>query len=994
MQRILLAILLLGLLAPGARAAHLVGGDLSFSCQGNNRYNFRLTVYRDRESSTGAAHDQPAYIFIYNLDNNQLFNSYSANYNTVPLVANNDLGPCLQNPDPPNLDFAVYRFNNINLPPNGRGYRVVYQRCCRSEEPLNLQSNFDGFGQGSSYEVLITPAVIADCGGAGAIPELTFDDPPPTQWCANELVTNDQSVDPLILAHVDSVVYSLCAPFDGGSGSDCVLPSPADVGNCSDFTPNCSQPCPYSSVRYNAGYTAGRPMGLTSLIEIDPQTGLLSVEPTNLGVFVVGICATAYKNGQPWATIARDFSFKVFDCVADAASDPVAVNGATTGPALYPGVGQVNAAYLVCSDYTVPFSQTSPNALSHFWDFGVPGTDADTSILPFPSFTFPDTGTYLITYVVNRNEPCVDTAYGVVRIFPRVNPGFGASFGCFTLPVQFTDTTLTTLSNNQVVAWDWDFGDGTTLSGVQEPQHTYAAPGNYTVELEVTTALGCVDNFSLQVSPEPSPVAAFGNLLGCTGAEHQFENLSTLNGTALESYSWNFGSGFGLTTTNDQPPVQVYPDSGLYTIQLAATSLNGCSDTATAQLLIVDQVEPAYSWLPASICPGQEVQFTNETLEYYDSLRWTIDGTVFRVENPLVTFTTPGEKQVTLEAWSNGICGGALTMGVTVEIGPLAYFETDSTCTGSTYTFVNESQENGIAIDAFFWEFGDGATSTDINPTHIYTVPGDYTVQLVAFTELVCSDTFQADIPVKEGIVPDFTWQPDTICEASTSVSFENTSSGGPWDAVHWDFGDDSTSAAAAPAHIYAGAGFYEVFLEITDDICGVLETSRTVEVLDVPDLDLPDTLNICDGIRKTLRVDDRGSYLVYWSTGDSLTDRITIDNRYDSVQVVVNNRGCINSDVTVITRDCPAYLPNTFTPNGDGVNDYFGPLDYNITSFTLRIYNRFGEEVFATSSFSAPWDGTYKGKPAPLDTYVYSFSGIGLDEKELFQIGTVTILR
>ena len=107
------------------------------------------------------------------------------------------------------------------------------------------------------------------------------------------------------------------------------------------------------------------------------------------------------------------------------------------------------------------------------------------------------------------------------------------------------------------------------------------------------------------------------------------------------------------------------------------------------------------------------------------------------------------------------------------------------------------------------------------------------------------------------------------------------------------------------------------------------------ISILDIPFLDLPDTLNICDGIREVLRVDDEGIYLVYWSTGDSLVNHISIDNSYDAYGVTVNNRGCVNSDVTIITRDCPAYLPNTFTPNGDGVNDRFGPLQYNIESIS-----------------------------------------------------------
>ncbi|MCP4124821.1 MAG: PKD domain-containing protein [Bacteroidetes bacterium] len=1005
MGRKLLLLVLLGWFCLESEAAHLVGGDLSFSCQGNDRYNFTLTVYRDRQSSTGATHDQPAYIFIYNLDNGQLFSSHSANFGSTPIVSNNDLGDCLSIPpsSQPSIDFASYRFTNINLPLNTRGYQVLYQRCCRSTDAANLQDNSDGYGQGSTYEVIITPNVMADCGSAATTPEFEFEDPPPTQWCAGQVVTNDQSVNPAILTHVDSVVYSLCAPYEGGSGTDCINPTPAafgGTGNCFDFSTFCSQPCSFSSVSYMPGYSSQAPFGLGSNVTIDPSTGILSVEPDFLGTFVVGICATAYLNGQAWTKISRDYSYKVFDCDREGASPPEAVDGGLLDPVIVNGIGEIEAVYLICSEFTVEFDQSSPNPLNHWWDFGVRGVDNDTSILPFPTYTFPDTGTYLITYVVNRNEPCVDTAYGIVKIFPRLVPSFYANadgnVGCFTLPFEFIDTTLSTLAENPVIAWDWDFGDGTTDSGTPTPTHTYSNPGTYTVEMQIETALGCIDDFTIQVSPEPAPVAGIGDLLNCSGEAHQFQNLSNLNGSALLNYSWDFGDGNGFfyTTTDLNPPPQTYADSGVYTIQLAASSSNGCSDTAVAQLIIADRVEAEFIYDPLTICPGQIVQFNNTTLQYYDSLSWDIDGNTYSIEDPTYTYTTPGIKPTTLTVYSNGICGDAITENITVEIGPLAYFETDSTCTGSLYQFQNLSQENGITIDEFLWDFGDGFSISEEHPTHIYENPGVYIVEVIAATSLACNDTFSTTIPVKLGITPDFTWTPDTICETLTLVQYSNTSIGGPWDAVLWEFGDDSTDISANPSHIYEEAGFYIPTLTITDDVCGVVDTFKTIEILDVPILELPGTLNICDGIIKTLQVDNPGNYIVYWSTGDSLVNSININNSYDSVSVWVNNRGCTNSNLTIVTRDCPAYLPNTFTPNGDGVNDYFGPLPNNIESFTLEIYNRWGELVYTTTSLSDPWDGKQDGDDAHVDTYVYSFRGIGLDNKPLYQFGTVSVIR
>jgi gliding motility-associated-like protein len=163
---------------------------------------------------------------------------------------------------------------------------------------------------------------------------------------------------------------------------------------------------------------------------------------------------------------------------------------------------------------------------------------------------------------------------------------------------------------------------------------------------------------------------------------------------------------------------------------------------------------------------------------------------------------------------------------------------------------------------------------------------------------------------------------------------------------------------------------------------------------LKVPEANLPDSVNLCDGVVYSLQATGNQAFDILWSTGQT-SEGIIIDNSLDTVIIVIDNSGCISSDTTIITKDCPAYLPNSFTPNGDGVNDVFLPLPFNITSFTLKIYDRWGDLVFETDSFTNGWDGRYKnGSKAPLDVYNYVLDGVGLDEKVLFQHGIVQLIR
>jgi gliding motility-associated-like protein len=978
-------------------AAHLAGGDLTFQCRGNNLYSFQLKVYRDAFAT--AAHDNPAYIFIYNNDNGQLFLSRGQAPATISTVVNNDLGPCLQNPSPPRFDFATYNFTGIQLPPNNNGYRVVYQRCCRTNDLINIIPNFDGIAQGSTYEIQITPKVMQECNGSAvSLPIFEFQEFPPTQLCASEEVIVDQSVRNTIFPFADSVIYSLCAPFSGGSGTNCIIPDPNVTGsNCNTPDGLCDAPCSYAPLIYSTGYSFQTPMGNLSQVEIDKYTGELIVNPRATGVYVVGLCAVAYKDGQIWSTNRRDFQFKVFDCIADGATPPIAQNGDPL-PLNTVDIDSivVESVYLVCNELTVNFQQSSPQALSYWWDFGVPGVDSDTSILANPVFTYPDTGTYVVTFVVNINQPCVDTAYGVVKIFPQFEAEFSFVSGCFSIPVQFTDLSISTLVDNPIVDWQWTFGDGTTAN-VPSPTHQYTQASSFNVTLNAATALGCTDSYSATVVTQPAPLANFTNLLNCTGFSHQFNNTSTLNGTNLDKYIWDFGlgGGFNFETTEVQPPLQTYNTAGDYEIGLIVISTSGCSDTIRQTLVVRDTVQANFVYSATAICPGQAVQFSNTTSQSFDDLLWSIDGSSFNTNSPIYTFETPGIKTVSLIVYSNTVCGDTLTREVLVENGPTANFEVDSACTTLAYTFENTSQDNGFIIDDYIWDFGDGTSASGFSPTHTYNTPGNYDVSLVVSSSLaICSDTMVKTISVKEIIAADFTFSPDTICADITAVTFANASTGGSYDSLIWDTDDDSLILTDNPTYLFSNEGNYAVTLSIYDDICGASEMTKSVAVLKVPEANLPDSVNLCDGVVYSLQATGNQAFDILWSTGQT-SEGIIIDNSLDTVIIVIDNSGCISSDTTIITKDCPAYLPNSFTPNGDGVNDVFLPLPFNITSFTLKIYDRWGDLVFETDSFTNGWDGRYSnGSKAPLDVYNYVLDGVGLDEKVLFQHGIVQLIR
>ena len=187
-----------------SKAEHLVGGEISYTCLGNNEYLVTLKIYRDCLSS-GAAFDFNANMTIY--QGNTLFmNTSWDGFETVdiPIIAS---GPCYVNPPNLCLEMGIYE-RVMMLPPSPLGYTIVHQRCCRGPSILNLNIPET---QGNTYFIDIPPNDVP-CNSSAV-----FDDLPPATICANEpLVFDHSATEP----DGDELVYELCTPFNGGTTLD------------------------------------------------------------------------------------------------------------------------------------------------------------------------------------------------------------------------------------------------------------------------------------------------------------------------------------------------------------------------------------------------------------------------------------------------------------------------------------------------------------------------------------------------------------------------------------------------------------------------------------------------------------------------------------------------------------------------------------------------------------------------------------------------------
>ena len=186
-------------------------------------------------------------------------------------------------------------------------------------------------------------------------------------------------------------------------------------------------------------------------------------------------------------------------------------------------------------------------------------------------------------------------------------------------------------------------------------------------------------------------------------------------------------------------------------------------------------------------------------------------------------------------------------------------------------------------------------------------------------------------------------------------------------------------------------AGIYSVIVSNYQCIA-----NDTAIISYVPPITLQQDKTLCDELTYTLDATmPNGTYL--WSTGETTSSiEISTEGTY---WVVANSNGCTLSDSTLITGSLGGgviFFPNTFTPNGNGLNDYFTGYGEHITYFKLMIFNRWGEKIFETENKEKGWDGKYKGELAEQDVYVWKIEYKTLCSKdELKQrIGHVTVLR
>jgi gliding motility-associated-like protein len=368
------------------------------------------------------------------------------------------------------------------------------------------------------------------------------------------------------------------------------------------------------------------------------------------------------------------------------------------------------------------------------------------------------------------------------------------------------------------------------------------------------------------------------------------------------------------------------------------------------------------------------------------------------------------EGTVKLEVKDKYGCWAGDSISVIEKINPEPYFTMNVDTLNRLVSLTNLSDSTW----QYYWDFGDGSYSNEYNPgTHRYSDPGTYEITLSASNDN-CSGSVSQVVYIVESLLADFT----AVFEgcAPVEVSFINQSIGA--DNYSWNFGNGDSSTAENPVTLYSEAGTYEITLYAKKDtLSSIAQKSIIVNKAPLAAFEVyPKETSIFDDIDLINR-SSSNAVIYRWDFGDGETsDLYEPSHRYSSNGVyyislsVWSETGCFDSvfvnNAVTVSPDCRMLFPTGFIPDKNGPgggyydptqtvdnNEIFHPIYKNINTYELKIYTRWGELIFISRDIDIGWDGYYKGKLAPQDTYIYEAKATCSTGEELSTIGSVILI-
>ncbi len=656
----------------------------------------------------------------------------------------------------------------------------------------------------------------------------------------------------------------------------------------------------------------------------------------------------------------------------------------------------------VCLGVDVDFLNSSTSSSGGVttwdWSFG----DGSTSNVYQPSHNYTNPGNYTVQLTATSNFGCTASSSSTLNIYPNPVAAFSVSNICLGGANQLVNQS--SVDGGITFTSTWTYDDG-TYDVNTNPSHTFAAAGLYNISLAVTTPNGCTAQVNHNLSVYNPPVARFTGTNVCDGSSAHFMDQSYSQDGSIVGWLWNFGDNGGSVEGN---PAHLYTDPSVYNVTLTVTSVYGCFDTYNDTVQIY--AKPATAINATSACQGSAVQFTNMSNSSGQiSYQWDLGNGYSTTDSSFsYTFGTSGFYDVTLVAVDSNNCSTTELARLEIYPNPTPNFASTEACLSSSTQFTNQSYINsGSTISGYIWNFGDQSTSNQTNPNHTYSQVGTYNISLTAVSNYGCQETTNLQARVNPNPIALFASSGSGCGPITSSFSESSSISEGSITGWLWNFSDGEISTDQHPTHIFNNAGNYDVNLTVVSDrgCYATYTASNVIQVYPSPTADFNASTYSTDIMTPTVSfVNTSINYSSYqWVFGDGTTTSTVLNpthtfsdtGSYSALLITTNTYGCRDTILKhiEIRPKSTLFIPNCFTPNGDGENEVFRPFHTNMDHLQVWVFDRWGLLLKTWDTLDGSWDGYYNGKKCQQDTYVYKIVGDGIGGQHSEWVGHVSIV-